>query len=225
MRTTGENDFTYRILWPDGAIRWIRARAFPIRDAQGDLIRIAGFCEDITEWKVAKQKSEKLAEMLQVLTNWLFDIQEEERRRGAAANESAALVDVPHAAAQAGSRLRGHVQSGACAEVPHRIFRLRANDQRKNRIGPRFLVSYVISKRLTQRASPYFDRYRKYDGTQITSRAGELHRRSDTYLSWNSGTLPQLHPRIVHKVEPPPHIRSVCWRAVVTPSENMQAKD
>jgi PAS domain S-box-containing protein len=81
MRTTGENDFTYRILWPDGAIRWIRTRAFPIRDAQGDLIRIAGFCEDITEWKVAKQKSEKLAEMLHVLTNWLFDFQEEERRQ------------------------------------------------------------------------------------------------------------------------------------------------
>jgi diguanylate cyclase (GGDEF)-like protein/PAS domain S-box-containing protein len=39
----------YRILQPDGSQRWISDRAFPIRDAQGEVYRIAGVAEDITE--------------------------------------------------------------------------------------------------------------------------------------------------------------------------------
>jgi PAS domain S-box-containing protein len=46
---TGEHDSEYRIVRPDGSIRWIRDRAFPVRDASGDVIRIAGVAEDITE--------------------------------------------------------------------------------------------------------------------------------------------------------------------------------
>lgn len=40
---------TYRILRPDGKLRWVRDRAFPIRDASGAVYRIAGTAEDITE--------------------------------------------------------------------------------------------------------------------------------------------------------------------------------
>lgn len=41
-------DEEYRILRPDGAIRWIRDRAFPVRDENGRVVRIAGVAEDIT---------------------------------------------------------------------------------------------------------------------------------------------------------------------------------
>jgi len=41
----------YRIVRPDGSIRWIRDRAFPVRDADGIVHRIAGVAEDITESK------------------------------------------------------------------------------------------------------------------------------------------------------------------------------
>ncbi|HQV46963.1 MAG TPA: PAS domain S-box protein, partial [Nitrospira sp.] len=41
----------YRILRPDGSVRWIWDRAFPIRDASGTVYRIAGFAEDVTERK------------------------------------------------------------------------------------------------------------------------------------------------------------------------------
>lgn len=34
---------------PDFAVRWIRDRAFPVRDATGRVIRIAGLAEDVTE--------------------------------------------------------------------------------------------------------------------------------------------------------------------------------
>jgi PAS domain S-box-containing protein len=41
----------YRIRTPDGQEKWIRSRAFPIRDQAGRLIRVAGIAEDITERK------------------------------------------------------------------------------------------------------------------------------------------------------------------------------
>jgi two-component system sensor histidine kinase/response regulator len=48
----GENvDSEYRISTPDGQERWIRDRAFPVRDKDGQLIRIAGIAQEITESK------------------------------------------------------------------------------------------------------------------------------------------------------------------------------
>ncbi|MDR3403517.1 MAG: PAS domain S-box protein [Chthoniobacter sp.] len=38
----------YRIIRPDGSVRWISDRAFPVRDAGGNVYRIAGIAEDIT---------------------------------------------------------------------------------------------------------------------------------------------------------------------------------
>ncbi len=48
-------DQEYRIVRPDGSIRWIRDRAFPIRDESGQIIRKAGIAEDITERKRAEE--------------------------------------------------------------------------------------------------------------------------------------------------------------------------
>ena len=45
----GENLQEYRIISPDGTLRWIRDRAFPIRDSSGKVIRMVGIAEDITE--------------------------------------------------------------------------------------------------------------------------------------------------------------------------------
>jgi PAS domain S-box-containing protein len=48
----GENhDSEYRIRTPAGQEKWIRDRAFPIRDRTGQLIRVVGIAEDITEQK------------------------------------------------------------------------------------------------------------------------------------------------------------------------------
>jgi PAS domain S-box-containing protein len=44
-------DSEYRICTPDGHEKWIRDRAFPVRDQSGELIRIAGIAEEITERK------------------------------------------------------------------------------------------------------------------------------------------------------------------------------
>ncbi|MGH2621628.1 MAG: PAS domain-containing protein, partial [Anaerolineales bacterium] len=50
-QVSGAYDEEYRIVRPDGSIRWIWDRAFPIRDAAGTVYRIAGIAEDITERK------------------------------------------------------------------------------------------------------------------------------------------------------------------------------
>ena len=44
-------EFEYRIVRPDGSIRWIESRGFPVRDDAGNLVRIAGVAKDITERK------------------------------------------------------------------------------------------------------------------------------------------------------------------------------
>lgn len=41
----------YRLHRPDGSVRWIHARSFPVEDSQGKLCRIVGIAEDITDRK------------------------------------------------------------------------------------------------------------------------------------------------------------------------------
>ncbi len=48
---TGTYDEQYRILRPDGSVRWIWDRAFPIRDDSGVVYRLVGLAEDITAYK------------------------------------------------------------------------------------------------------------------------------------------------------------------------------
>jgi PAS domain S-box-containing protein len=50
---TGEYDETYRIIRPDGSVRWIEDRAFPISDASGNIYRLVGIANDITKRKQA----------------------------------------------------------------------------------------------------------------------------------------------------------------------------
>jgi PAS domain S-box-containing protein len=45
----------YRIARPDGEIRWLHVRGFPVHDAEGKVIRLAGIVSDITERKQTEQ--------------------------------------------------------------------------------------------------------------------------------------------------------------------------
>jgi len=50
-QVSGDYDEEYRIVRPDKTVRWIRDRAFPIRNAAGAVYRIVGTAEDITTRK------------------------------------------------------------------------------------------------------------------------------------------------------------------------------
>ncbi len=57
MRRGAEAEFEieFRIVQPDGAVRWFRDRGFPIRDQSGEIYRVAGIANDITERKLAEE--------------------------------------------------------------------------------------------------------------------------------------------------------------------------
>jgi PAS domain S-box-containing protein len=63
--TGGQLDFPeYRILRPDGTLRWIKAKAVPLKDETGRIVHVAGLCEDITEHKRAEEEKQKLESQL-----------------------------------------------------------------------------------------------------------------------------------------------------------------
>lgn len=52
----GEYKEEYRIIRPDGQLRWISDRAFPVRNEKGEAVRVAGIAEDITEKKIKEEQ-------------------------------------------------------------------------------------------------------------------------------------------------------------------------
>jgi PAS domain S-box-containing protein len=58
---SGEFDAQYRITRPDGSMRWIHDRAFPVRDESGKVVRIAGVAEDVTAHRAAEEDRARLA--------------------------------------------------------------------------------------------------------------------------------------------------------------------
>jgi diguanylate cyclase (GGDEF)-like protein/PAS domain S-box-containing protein len=50
---TGRFEFEYRVVRPDGTIRWVVDRGFPVTDESGVMVRVAGVVVDITERKQA----------------------------------------------------------------------------------------------------------------------------------------------------------------------------
>lgn len=53
---TGTYEEEYRVVRPDGSVRWVRDRAFPITDKDGQVFRITGIADDITERKRSEEK-------------------------------------------------------------------------------------------------------------------------------------------------------------------------
>ncbi len=52
----GATDTEYRIVRTDGSMRWIHARAFPVKDSEGRVYRIAGVAEDVTSRRQLEQQ-------------------------------------------------------------------------------------------------------------------------------------------------------------------------
>ena len=77
----GSYNEEYRIVRPDGSIRWIHDRAFPVRDDNGRVYRIAGIAEDITERKLLQDKVRDSNDALAKLAARLQTIREDERTR------------------------------------------------------------------------------------------------------------------------------------------------
>ena len=57
-------DLEFRIVRPDGGVRWVRSRVFPVSDAASRPPRVAGIVEDVTERKSVEQMREDLVRTL-----------------------------------------------------------------------------------------------------------------------------------------------------------------
>jgi PAS domain S-box-containing protein len=77
----GTYEEEYRIVRPDGTVRWIRDRAFPVLDASGKVIRVAGVAEDVTARKESEDRLRVTTEQLRALSANLTSAREEEGRR------------------------------------------------------------------------------------------------------------------------------------------------
>jgi PAS domain S-box-containing protein len=82
----------YRLRASDGSYRWFRARAVPLRDPQGEILKWYGTCSDIHDSKLLEQsmredadEMERLVDLrtieLRRLSTRLMSLQDEERRR------------------------------------------------------------------------------------------------------------------------------------------------
>ncbi len=63
-KTESACDFEFRIVRPDGAVRWIRVRVAPILDHAGKTVLLSGIAEDLTEQKHAEQENKIYEERL-----------------------------------------------------------------------------------------------------------------------------------------------------------------
>jgi PAS domain S-box-containing protein len=84
-QASGDYNEEYRIVRPDGSIRWIHDRAFPVRDPNGKIYRITGIAEDITERKEAQAALRKAYDNMETilagLPGAILIVDEEQRVR------------------------------------------------------------------------------------------------------------------------------------------------
>jgi PAS domain S-box-containing protein len=74
-------DVEYRIVRPDGEVRFLHSQGDIIRDEQGRPVRAFGIAQDITERKQAEEKLEQSSEQLRALSARLQSAREEEGTR------------------------------------------------------------------------------------------------------------------------------------------------
>jgi PAS domain S-box-containing protein len=63
----------FRVVRPDGDIRWVTSHAVPIRDETGKVYRISGVASDITERRRAEHASAETAARMRAITEASFD--------------------------------------------------------------------------------------------------------------------------------------------------------
>jgi PAS domain S-box-containing protein len=67
VQAGGEFDLEYRVVRPDGEIRWVRDRGFPVSNVAGEVYRVAGVVDDVTDRKQALEQLKSSVDEKEVL--------------------------------------------------------------------------------------------------------------------------------------------------------------
>ncbi|MEX2438804.1 MAG: PAS domain-containing protein [Actinomycetota bacterium] len=103
----------YRILGPEGEVRYVHAEGRPERDEDGTIRRIVGFTQDVTEQVLLREERQQFLERL-------VEVQEEERRRIAADIHDDSLQVMTAVGIRLGT-FAGHAQDRAHREELERL--------------------------------------------------------------------------------------------------------
>jgi len=74
LQKDGYYDEEYRIVRPDGDVRWVKDQSYPVSNHKGEVYRVAGLAEDITE---EKEYQELLEQRVEERTHVLLQKEEE----------------------------------------------------------------------------------------------------------------------------------------------------
>jgi PAS domain S-box-containing protein len=78
IQTGGGEKREYRIVCPDGQVRWVSDRGFAIRDNKGQVVRVAGIAEDITARKQSevalREGEERFRELAELMPETVFEV-------------------------------------------------------------------------------------------------------------------------------------------------------
>ncbi len=79
VQTGGGEVREYRIVRPDGSVRWISDRGFAIKDESGEVLRIAGIAEDVSDRKQAevalRESEERFRELAELMPETIFEME------------------------------------------------------------------------------------------------------------------------------------------------------
>ncbi|HEX9917703.1 MAG TPA: PAS domain S-box protein, partial [Pyrinomonadaceae bacterium] len=67
QRAGARTEAEYRIVRGDGTVRWIRDRGFPVSDERGEVFRIVGIAEDVTERRAAEKSLREQTEAVETV--------------------------------------------------------------------------------------------------------------------------------------------------------------
>jgi PAS domain S-box-containing protein len=98
-------ELEYRTVWPDGTIRWVQARGKSFDDENGELLRIIGIMQDVTERRKSEEALRKfnteleslVQERTEVIQRTMLELREEIAKRRGLEEEILGISERAHA--------------------------------------------------------------------------------------------------------------------------------